>query len=78
LSVENSTQTLQLLSTALECNYDDPLRPEVRVEELGFRGGGRIVLDWGFFRQTGAVPGQTRYQCWFSPENNNSTVGGMN
>jgi len=46
-----------LLSTALEFNYDDPLRPEVRVEELGVRGGeglswtgdssGRLVLFLG-------------------------------
>ncbi|KAH3856389.1 hypothetical protein DPMN_098977 [Dreissena polymorpha] len=72
------------------CNDADPLRPEVQWEELGIlrpvvqweelgiRGGKGWFCIWAPAGRTCAVAWPTRYQCWCSPENNNTRVGDMN
>ncbi|KAH3897549.1 hypothetical protein DPMN_021737 [Dreissena polymorpha] len=60
------------------CNDADHLKPEVQWEELRIRGGKGSFCIGAPAGRTGAVGWPTRYQCWCSPENNNTRVGDMN
>ncbi|KAH3845281.1 hypothetical protein DPMN_087557 [Dreissena polymorpha] len=84
--MENSKLTLRLFRkescsrilcrTAL-FNDADPLKLDVKGEELGVRGGEGSSWTGTPAGSTCAIAGQTRYQCWCSPENK-STMGDMN
>ncbi|KAH3894658.1 hypothetical protein DPMN_018815 [Dreissena polymorpha] len=56
--------------------FDDAdfLRQEVKGEELEVKGGVGSFWTGAPAGGTGAVAGPTRYQCWCSAENNNSSV----